>query len=169
MRSPLLLAPLFLVVASGCTVAEDDPRSLGRFEVAMTQTESCGEGVLIETPAEQTMTVYLRRPSSGSLLWVEREGVFGLTMNPDGTFRGDAWRTATFGEGGDCRLSREDVLEGDFGSGDLDGVASFRGTMVNTFSALEDADCTDAMEASVPLADVLPCTLAYDLDAQRIE
>lgn len=172
MRSSVVVALACLAIGSlstGCTVAEDDPRTLGRFEVRLTQTESCGEGVIIEGPAEESLFVFLRRPSDDFLLWVERTEVFSLTVRDDGTFAGTDARTSTFGEAGTCRLLRDDELEAAFDGPLTDTASGFTGTLRNTFSLAEGSDCADMMTAPVPLAETLPCTLGYDLDAVRMD
>lgn len=181
MRHALVGIALF---TAGCEVADDDPRSLGRFEVEASRTESCGDQVVLASPTSQTFWVFLRKTSEQMLLWDDGRERLPLALESDGHFGGGAKVVVAMdgpepqGEEPDplfpeepidpeaappgCVMVRLDAIEGEL------EADRFTGTLTHTFGAQDGSDCSALLAAPVPLADALPCSVSYDLDAERV-
>ena len=179
------MAVLLGFALSGCTVEKDDPLSIGRFEVVATRTESCGDDVYLASPATETFWVFLRKTSATVVLWDDGRDRWPLTLAEDGSFAGAAemWvamdTTYPTGEPSEeppdpweeegeppeeasCVMQRIDRVSGKL----LE--EAFEGTLEHAFAAATDSDCSPLMAPPLPLADSLPCRVAFDLEATRI-
>lgn len=174
---------VFSLCSVGCTLPKDDPNAIGRFEVLASRFESCGDQVALASPAQATFQVYLRKTSEEMLLWDDGRERWPLAKQGDGTFAGGT-RVAIamdLGEpevvevldlfdpdpepepaGAVCVMQRIDTLEVEL----LDDA--FTGTLAHTFGVQDGSDCSAVMAGPPPLADSLPCAVAYDLDATRL-
>ena len=178
MRPALLL--VFLCV--GCKMPDDDPLAVGRFEVQATRTESCGDAVVLASPTFATFSVYLRKTSDTILLWDDGHKRWPLARDSDGTFVASTKVVMTMGtsdepvveedlwdpdpepepEGASCVMQRIDALAVDLFED------AFEGTLLHTFGVQDGSDCGAIAAGPPPLADTLPCTVAYDLAASRL-
>jgi hypothetical protein len=64
-----------------------------------------------------------------------------------------------------CQLWRDDVFDGTLGP---EPLASFEGTLIYTFRAGDQSDCTDQLRAGGGQYETLPCEVRYELSAKKI-
>ncbi|RLB57322.1 MAG: hypothetical protein DRI90_18105 [Deltaproteobacteria bacterium] len=167
-----LIAPLILTACSG----ESEGVSWGRFTVTAERTQSCGDGVLLGSAATMSYPVHLRRVGDEWLHWDDGSEVLVLALNlAESSF--SLQRTMSFDMrfGDDnpdalpCYVQRFDELEGVLEGTEAEGFESFAGSVNYGFTPLADSSCADLLQGPEPIADTLPCTIAYDLVAERAE
>jgi hypothetical protein len=183
MRDPFMRASLFvLLLCLGCKMSDHDPLAIGRFQVEASRTESCGEAVVLASPAVATFSVYLRKTSDETLLWDDGQKRWPLAREGDGSFIGGASVVMTM-DAGEKPLDEEDFWDPD---PDPDPASAgcvmqridslvidlsdetFAGTLSHTFGVQDGSDCSAVVAGPPPLADSLPCAVAFDLDATRL-
>lgn len=175
---------LFALGSVGCKVPDDDPLSIGRFAVEASRSESCGEEVALASPPNATFQVFLRKTSEQTILWNDGRERWPLIREDEATFVGETRVTIALDPTEPVEPSEPDLWDPDpepepEGAGcvmqRLDSLAielfdeAFEGSLTHAFGAAEDSDCSAFMAPPLPLADSLPCTVRYDLEAHRID
>lgn len=166
MRTPSTLFALAALGVGGCATAEVD--QLGWYEVEATRQESCAETGLLAAPETYTMRVYLQGLSESGILWDDG------TQRLQGLRQGNRFElghllVVDMREGLDesmpCRIERALRIEGEIDdSGDEEQLA---GTLDLVYTPVTGSVCDDLLTGPEPLADTLPCTVAFELEGPR--
>lgn len=145
---------------------------LGKFHVqAEAKSNECGEGALGMTETWE-YDVELRR-TPNQLLWDngkdivegrleddDRQFSFEIAFDVDMRTEEDpAWVP-------DCTITRTDRARGSLANAS-DDVEGFTGTFSYVFEPTEGSDCTNLYGPEGPLFHVLPCTVDYEVVAER--
>lgn len=179
MRTSRVVPGLLSAVVFGAAVAScighapDGPgEPLGKFHVeAKATANDCGEGALGLTSSWE-FDVELRKTQS-LLLWDngkdivegrleddEKQFSFEITFDVDMRTEEDpAWLP-------ECTITRTDTARGSLSSAGAD-VEGFSGGFTYVFQPTEGSDCSNLYGPDGPLFHLLPCTVEYDVVAER--
>ncbi len=152
--------------------AEGPGEVLGKFHVeAKAKSNECGEGALGMTETWE-YDVELRR-TADLILWDngkdivegrlekdDRQFSFEITFDVDMRTEEDpAWVP-------DCTITRTDRARGSLANAS-DDVEGFTGRFSYVFEPTEGSDCTNLYGPEGPLFHLLPCTVEYEVVAER--
>ncbi len=153
----------------------DPAEKLGRYTVTGALTESCAESGLLAMPAELVFVVDLHRVSSSVLRWTQGAQRFTGSFENDNSFvvgsyvRVDMRAESEDSKLPDCVIERYDERRGSFVDGDGGQYSGFEGQLVHQFVPTAESDCADLLQGENAIAQSLPCTIGYELQAQRDE
>jgi hypothetical protein len=164
-----LVASLFLAACGG----QSDSDSWGRFTVTAERTQSCGDAGLLGSAATMSYVVHLQHVGDDWLHWDDGSEVLILALDST-ELSFSLRRTMIFDMrlGGDnpdappCYIDRFDELDGVLEGTEAEGFKGFSGTVNYGFTPQADSICSDLLQGPEPIANSLPCAIAYDLQAE---
>ena len=166
-----MLVGLAATTLGGC-LASESVEPLGSFLVAGTMTEGCADSGLLAMPPDLEFTVQLRRVGK-TLYWTDGANQIAGNIADDDTFvvasvMSVDMRVDTPGSSlPECIIDRQDQRSGTLQMAPTGKYSGFSGRLVYEVIPRASSDCSDLLTGAEPLAHALPCTISYDVQAQR--
>jgi len=155
--------------------------SSSNFITEATRTESCGDAGLLASAPAMELNVNLRFVSEHVVQWDDGSGMLVGDFAPvEHAFqileqRQVDMRTddALYGPDGtplpDCSILRQRQITAVLDGTAPEDYAGFSGQLIYAYGPTEGSSCGDLLQGAAPIANALPCTVAYDLAATRQE
>ena len=170
--------PIMALVAIGLSVAgcsgADPADKLGRYTVTGELVDSCAESGLLAMPVELVFVVDLHRVSSSVLRWTEGAQRLTGSLENDRSFvvgsylRADMRSESQDDKLPECLIQRYGERRGSFADGDGAGEYSgFEGQLGYQFVPTAESDCADLLQGENAIAQSLPCSIGYEIKAER--
>jgi hypothetical protein len=155
------------LAATACA-DQDDRIVIGYFEVAATLVEKCADTGLLAAPEQSSLTVHLQR--FGTMLhWDHGDGLLlGTFDEVESSFslEQSLWVDVRESEElPECEIERRLAIQGAL-RGSAGSYQGFDGAMRHDYVPTETSVCDDLLQGAQPLADALPCAVAFELYAE---
>jgi hypothetical protein len=147
---------------------EDD----ARFAVAASLVEGCAEAGVLAAPASQTLHVWLRQVTTGSMHWDDGSGRLIGTYEPSSRqFVVERqvlidMRTEDSTEP-PCSIVRAMRIEATLDGAPVETANGFEGIERIDYLPTDGSSCGDLLVGDAAIAESLPCAVSYDLVAER--
>ncbi len=170
--APLAIGLGMLPALGGC-LAEEGQAPFALYSASAKKTESCGGGGLLAAPEQIVMRISIRLIGGTGLHWDQGEGLLMGVVDDRGAFAVSNYLTVNLREADDeqpgCVVERRMIVEGILkGNPGVEGTyQAFDATMRNDYQAYDGTGCDDFLQGEQRIADELPCTVSYNLNALR--
>jgi hypothetical protein len=154
----------------GCAQASDEQD--GRFLVTASLIEGCAEGGLLAAPPTQSLHVWIRQVSERSLHWDDGGGRLVGSYEPESrTFVVERHLVVDMREAETdappCSILKAMQVEATLTSSPVDTASGFEGEERIDYLPTDGSSCDDLVTGEGAIATALPCTVRYELVAER--